>query len=271
MISGIVQLDSVAVDVGQFHDRASPTAFPPDIPPSLAAMSRRAPDETPRNRAAWKTCPGLAGAENRREAAEHIFEHRHVLFQMRLELHAELGQRSAGDHRDFFGDAGLNQARAVYHRVHRPGAKRFGIRARRIAAAGILGDRLGEIAAAAIITVAHRFFRTTDDEIDFIAVLTLSVLSTSAQRMRGGNFAGQDFPARLPRPDWHLPRGPLRKRRPIAAPEYSGSAPFSQSVLNFAQRLKPRRAADRMLRRARETIFLRSVTRSNWSAPASKA
>ncbi len=116
------------------------------------------------------TCPGFAGAKNRREAAEHVFEHRHVFFHMGFELHAELGQRPAGDHGDPFRHAGLNHARALHHRIHRPGAERFDIAARGIAAADVLGDRLGEIAAAAIVTVAHRFFRTTDDEIDVIGL-----------------------------------------------------------------------------------------------------
>ena len=137
-------------------------------------------------------CPGLAGAKIAAKLPEHVFENRHVLFQVRFEFHAELGERSAGDHRDFLGDAGLNQARAVHHRVHRPGAERFGIRAGSILTAGIFGDRFGQIAAAAIIPVADGFLGTTDHVIDF-ATIYFERVEHRAQRMSGRNFRREIF------------------------------------------------------------------------------
>ena len=87
---------------------------------------------------------------------------------MRLEFHPKLGQRSAGDHGDLVGNTGLNQAGAVHHCVHRPGAKRLGVGARRVFTADVFGDRFGEIAAASIVTIADRFLGATDDVVDLV-------------------------------------------------------------------------------------------------------
>src|SRR5262245_44009339 len=86
---------------------------------------------------------------------------------MRLELHAEFGERSAGNDSNFSTNTRLDQARAVNHRIQRAGAEGFDVRTRSVRTAGFFGNGLPKIPTTPIITVPHRFFRATDDEVDF--------------------------------------------------------------------------------------------------------
>ena len=206
-----MQLDAVAVDIGELHAELGQRLSPPALRPSPGRtagahrMKRRGIEP-------HADLARLCRAENRREAAEHIFQYRHIFFHMRLELHAEFGQRSAGDHGDSFRHAGLNHARALHHGVHRPGAERFDIAPRGIAATDVFGDRLGEIAAAAIVTVAHRFFRTADDEIDVIGLERQVELTPGAthgpRKPCRTNFPASTSAARLASSSWAASKAP---------------------------------------------------------------
>ena len=57
-------------------------------------------------------------------------------------------------------------AAAFTTRVERRGAEGLDVEARRALEAGGLGDRLGEVAAAALVAIAHRLFGARDDEVD---------------------------------------------------------------------------------------------------------
>ena len=78
------------------------------------------------------------------------------------------------------------------HRVQRAGAEGFDVRTRSVRTAGFFGNGLTKIPTTAIITVPHRFFRATDDEIDFFRI-QLESLQQGAKRMSRGNFSGEIF------------------------------------------------------------------------------
>ena len=110
---------------------------------------------------------GFGRAQDHSKTAENILQDRHAFLQMRFEFHPELGQGSPGDDSNSITYARLNQAGAVNHRVQRTGTKGFCIRARGVFAAGLFCDGLGEIAATAVVAIAHGLFRTANDVIDF--------------------------------------------------------------------------------------------------------
>ena len=104
--------------------------------------------------------------EKKRHTAQYVFQDGHVLFQMEISLHAELRHRTATDDDGVIDDARLYQGSRVNERIHRRRAEGFHVHACRVHAARHLGDRLGEVASSAIVAIAYRLFRTTDDVLD---------------------------------------------------------------------------------------------------------
>ena len=78
------------------------------------------------------------------------------------ELHPQLGQRPAGDDDDARVDARGDERAGDDERVHRPAAEGLHVAPGGVAAAGLLGDRLGEVAAAALVAVADRLLPAPD-------------------------------------------------------------------------------------------------------------
>ena len=110
--------------------------------------------------------------------------------EMPLELHAELGQRTAGDHRHPAEDAGGDQARRHHQGRDRSGAEVLHVGARRPGQPGRLGHRLGHVAAAALVAVADGLLAAAEHELDRRRVDAVAVEEVD-QRQRGRRLAAQ--------------------------------------------------------------------------------
>ena len=79
--------------------------------------------------------------------------------------------------------------------MDRAGAKRFDVRPRGVPAAGLLGDRLAEVPAAALVAVADRLLATADGEVDVVgreARLAQEVLERERPRRLAREILEQD-------------------------------------------------------------------------------
>jgi hypothetical protein len=97
------------------------------------------------------------------EAGEDVLHDRHPVLQVALELHAELGERATGQHHDVVVEAGVDERAGEHEGVHRSAAERLHVAAGRPRAARPLRDRLGHVAPAPLVAIAHRLLAAADD------------------------------------------------------------------------------------------------------------
>src|SRR5512141_390942 len=85
---------------------------------------------------------------------------------MALEFHPQLGERPSGHYGYLPEQPRLDQSGRMENGVMGADAERFYVTGNGVPAPGHFSDGAGEIAAAALVPVAGRLFRTADDEID---------------------------------------------------------------------------------------------------------
>jgi hypothetical protein len=134
----------------------------------------------------------VIGGDQKRRRAQAIVENWHASVEKRLEFHAELGQRSAGDHRNALVQARFHQGTGGDQRGGRSGAKVLHIHARRIGAAAHLADAFRHPPGAALIAVAGGLLAAADDVIDFLRADRLA-MQQRLQRNRPGGLDAQRF------------------------------------------------------------------------------
>ena len=132
----------------------------------------------------------VVGFDQRRRAGQDVLEDGQAMVEMPLELHAELGQRTAGHHRHPAEHAGGDEARRHHQRRHGSGAEVLHVGARCPGQAGRLGHRLGHVAAAALVAVADRLLAAAEHELDRLRVDAVAVEEVE-QRQRGRRLRGQ--------------------------------------------------------------------------------
>ena len=97
---------------------------------------------------------------------QHVLEDGRVVLERAFELHAELAQRAAGDHRHPVVDARRDERAGDHERVDRRGAERLDVAPARLGDARRLGDRLAEVASAALVPIADRLLAGADHVLD---------------------------------------------------------------------------------------------------------
>src|SRR5204863_8100065 len=102
---------------------------------------------------------------DRREA---VVEERHVLREVTEHLHAELRQRSAADDDDVPIDAALHERAGEHEGVDRRAAECLHVVAGGLRAAGHLGHRLRDAAAATLGTVADGLLAAAEYVLDLV-------------------------------------------------------------------------------------------------------
>ena len=103
-----------------------------------------------------------ARADQDRQAGEDVLQDRRARPQRPGELHPQLGERPARDDGDVVVHPGRDERGGEDERVHRAGAERLHVGSRRVSAARLLGDRLAEVAAAALVAVSDRLLAAAE-------------------------------------------------------------------------------------------------------------
>ena len=134
----------------------------------------------------------VIGADQNGHRRQYVLQNGLIVLHVAAVLHAQFGQCAAADHEDVREHAGGDQAAGNRQGVHRAAAEALDIDAGGRLAAAHLGHRLGQIAAAALVAVAHRLFAAVEHVGDVQRVDGF-LRQQRAGGQDGGRLAGQVF------------------------------------------------------------------------------
>ena len=150
---------------------------------------------------------------------QHVLQDGLLVLHVTAVFHAQFGQRTATNHDDVRKHAGADQAAGDRQGVQRAAAEALDIDTGRRLAAAHFGHRLGQVAAAALVAVAHRLLAAVEHVGD-VQRVDGRVSQQRAHGQDGGRLAGQVFEQHVgSQGGVHLVRGVETADAAAVAPE----------------------------------------------------